>query len=215
MTYKLTAKNTGNVTLHNVTLTDDPSLDGYTCTPTPPATFAPGDSVVCTGTHTITQGDLDNGSFKDTAKGTSDEAPPDQADDTITADQQPKLKLEKSASPLSLCRRHDDQLHVPRHEHGERELRRPDHGERRQDDSDVPGRRSRIGLTTTCTATTRRRRPDVANGSITNTAQAHANGTDSNYAQATVTAQSLTTEQNSSRTTRRTWAASRQRPREP
>ena len=74
--YTLTAKNTGNVTLHNVTLTDDPSLAGYTCTPTQPATLAPGESIVCTGSHTVTQADLDNGSFKDTAKGTSDESPP-------------------------------------------------------------------------------------------------------------------------------------------
>ena len=96
ITYKLTAKNTGNVTLHNVTLTDDPSLDGYTCTPTPPATLAPGDSIVCTGSHTVTQADLDNGSFKDTAKGTSDESPPDTADDTVTADKNPKLSVSKS-----------------------------------------------------------------------------------------------------------------------
>ena len=94
--YTLTAKNTGNMTLHNVTLTDDPSLDGYTCTPTPPATLAPGDSIVCTGSHTVTQADLDNGSFKDTAKGTSDESPPDTADDTVTADKNPKLSVTKS-----------------------------------------------------------------------------------------------------------------------
>src|SRR5437763_8893331 len=76
VTYTLTAKNTGNVTLHNVSVTDSPALTGLSCLPASPvAALAPGDSIVCTGTHKITQADLDDGSFKDTATGKSTEAP--------------------------------------------------------------------------------------------------------------------------------------------
>ena len=75
VTYTLTATNTGNMTLHNVIVTDAPALDGFSCMPRRRSrALAPGDSVVCTGTHTITQADLDNGSFKDTASATSKEA---------------------------------------------------------------------------------------------------------------------------------------------
>src|SRR5262249_22264631 len=63
--YTLTATNTGNITLTPVPLTADPLLGCSACPPAIPATLAPGASVVCTGTHTITQGDLDAGSFKD------------------------------------------------------------------------------------------------------------------------------------------------------
>src|SRR6185369_3048426 len=63
VTYTLTAKNNGNVTLHNVTVTDNPALSSFSCLPSSPvASLAPGDSVVCHGTHTIDQGDLDSGS---------------------------------------------------------------------------------------------------------------------------------------------------------
>ena len=62
VTYTLTATNTGNVTLNNVTVSDTPALTGFSCVPAiPVATFAPGASVVCTGTHAITQADLDAG----------------------------------------------------------------------------------------------------------------------------------------------------------
>jgi hypothetical protein len=194
--YTLTAKNTGNVTLHNVTLTDDPSLAGYNCTPSQPATLLPGDSIVCTGTHTITQGDLDNGSFKDTARGTSDESPPDQQDDTITADQQPKLKLVKSASPLSYVSGTTITYTYMVTNTGNVSFPGPVTVSDDKTTVTCPAGSLGVGQTTTCTASYTATQADVANGSITNTAQAHANGTDSNQAQATVTAQSLTTEQN-------------------
>src|SRR5947207_14882990 len=73
--YTLTATNTGNTTQHNVTVSDSPALAGFSCTPSiPVATFAPGATIVCTGSHTITQADLDTGSFKDTGTVTSTEA---------------------------------------------------------------------------------------------------------------------------------------------
>ncbi len=97
VTYTLTATNEGNITLHEVTVSDSPALEGFKCTPAiPVAELAPGKSVTCTGTHTITQEDLNNGSFKDTGSASQQrgQAPP--AEDTITAEQKPKLGLTKT-----------------------------------------------------------------------------------------------------------------------
>ena len=86
VTYTLTAKNEGTVTLHNVTVTDNPALTGFSCTPASPvASLAPGASVVCTGTHSITQADLNSGSFLDTGTADSNETTPVDAPDTIHA----------------------------------------------------------------------------------------------------------------------------------
>ena len=97
VTYTLTATNTGNVTLHNVTVSDTPALTAFTCLPTiPVATLAPGASVTCTGTHAITQADLDAGSFTDTGHATSTEAAAPDAPDTIQGAQSAVLALTKT-----------------------------------------------------------------------------------------------------------------------
>src|SRR5207244_2115674 len=86
VTYTLVATNTGNVTLHNVSISDAPALVNFSCNPAlPVATMAPGVSVTCTGTHSITQAELDAGSFVDTGSATSTEATAPNASDTITA----------------------------------------------------------------------------------------------------------------------------------
>src|SRR2546426_70311 len=61
ISYTIVATNTGNVTLSNVSVEDKPSLEGFKCSPTIPTTLAPGKSITCTGTHTITQADIDAG----------------------------------------------------------------------------------------------------------------------------------------------------------
>jgi uncharacterized repeat protein (TIGR01451 family) len=86
ITYTIVATNDGNVTLSGVTVTDDPSLDNFSCLPSNPADLAPGATITCTGTHSITAADLSAGSFKDTA--CADDGPGGAAqackDDTIT-----------------------------------------------------------------------------------------------------------------------------------
>ncbi len=63
--YSFTVKNTGNVTLSNVVITD-PSA---TVSGGPLASLAPGvtDATTFTATHTLTQADIDSGSFANTA----------------------------------------------------------------------------------------------------------------------------------------------------
>src|SRR6185503_5008916 len=61
--YQIVATNNGNVTLHNVVVTDAQVSD-LSCTPTlPVADLAPGGTINCTASHSVTQADLDDGSF--------------------------------------------------------------------------------------------------------------------------------------------------------
>src|SRR5207244_1986540 len=67
ITYHIVATNDGNVTLHNV-LVSDPNVSGLTCTPgNPVADLAPGGTIDCSATHTITQADVDAGHYANTA----------------------------------------------------------------------------------------------------------------------------------------------------
>jgi uncharacterized repeat protein (TIGR01451 family) len=66
VTYTIVATNDGNVTLAAVTVTD-PKVSGLSCTPANGSSLAPGASMTCTATHTITQADLDAGSYLNTA----------------------------------------------------------------------------------------------------------------------------------------------------
>jgi uncharacterized repeat protein (TIGR01451 family) len=71
--YQIVATNDGNVTLTGVTVSD-PLLPNLTCTPPAPATpttLLPGEDIVCSGSHTLTQGDVDAGGFSNTATGRS------------------------------------------------------------------------------------------------------------------------------------------------
>ena len=64
--YTVVATNTGNLTLTNVVVVD-PGVDSLTCTPPAPATLAPGQSMTCTGSHTVTQADIDAGAYSNIA----------------------------------------------------------------------------------------------------------------------------------------------------
>ena len=104
--YTITATNDGNVTLHNVVVTDAQVSD-LDCTPdTPVADLAPGASITCTASHTITQGDLDAGSFynqacTDDGNGDGETGAAAICDDVTTpGDQNPTIGITKeSAEP--------------------------------------------------------------------------------------------------------------------
>src|SRR5204862_3273868 len=98
--YTITAKNTGNVTLHNVTVTDAQVTD-LSCTPTTPVTdLAPNATITCTATHTIVLADLDAGHFYNQAcvdDGAAGAAPACN-DVTTPATQSPALSITKLAT---------------------------------------------------------------------------------------------------------------------
>ena len=60
--YTIVATNSGNTTLQSVTVTD-PNAPNLVCTPANGSSLAPGASMTCTASHTITQADIDAGSF--------------------------------------------------------------------------------------------------------------------------------------------------------
>ena len=95
--YTLTATNTGNVTLTGVTISD-PKLGTLVCTPSQPATLASGAQIVCTGTYTLTQADLDNGQVVNTATGDTDQTQPTQSTETVPLPQAPGLTLVKQGT---------------------------------------------------------------------------------------------------------------------
>src|SRR5437763_5913570 len=101
ISYTIVATNDGNVTLSNVSVKDEPALEGFSCSPTIPTTLAPGKSITCTGSHTITQADLDAGKLADTACVSATGAPEQCAPAEVTAEQKPHLKITKEATPTT------------------------------------------------------------------------------------------------------------------
>ncbi|MFF8770873.1 hypothetical protein [Kitasatospora sp. NPDC015120] len=105
ITYTFEVKNTGNVTLKDVKVdetafTGSGKLSAVTC-PSGAASLAPGASVSCTATYTVTQADVDAGSVKNTAtatgtppRGEPPVSPP--ADATVTATDKPGVSLVKT-----------------------------------------------------------------------------------------------------------------------
>jgi uncharacterized repeat protein (TIGR01451 family) len=86
ITYTLAATNSGNTTLHNVTVSDIPSLAGFSCTPSiTAATLVPGASVVCTGKHTISIAEMTAGFYSDTGSASSTEVAAPDSTDTVRA----------------------------------------------------------------------------------------------------------------------------------
>jgi uncharacterized repeat protein (TIGR01451 family) len=100
--YTITATNSGNVTLHGVEVTD-PNVSDLLCTPdNPVADLAPGDSIVCTATHTITQDDLDAGSVFNEACVDDTKGPAAEACDDVTTEgeQNPELDISKEVAEV-------------------------------------------------------------------------------------------------------------------
>jgi len=95
LTYSILLTNTGNVTLHNVDLTDL-YADMGACTPSVPvASLAPEGTISCTASHIITQEDLDAGSYLNTAVGSAEDLTPKEDSETVNFTQGPALFFEK------------------------------------------------------------------------------------------------------------------------
>ena len=95
--YTLTATNAGNVTLTGVTVTD-PKLGALACTPPQPATLAPGEQMVCTGSYTLTQADVNDGQVTNTATADSGQTPPTETTVPLPVPQAPALTLAKDGT---------------------------------------------------------------------------------------------------------------------
>ena len=99
--YTMTLRNTGTQSLTNVSISD-PFVGALACVPAQPATLAPAATLVCTGTHTVTQSEMDAGaSIVNTATGTTAEVASQNASATVTVTRSPALSIVKSVTEVN------------------------------------------------------------------------------------------------------------------
>ncbi len=198
ITYGYVVSNGGNVTLTNVTLADPlAGLSAVTCAPEQPSILAPGESMTCSATYTIGQTDLNTGSVVNIATADSDETGPVDDTVTVTANQSPALTLVKTATP-STYSAVDEVIGYSYlvTNSGNVSLAGPvtvadDKASATCPDVATVGNLDGVldpGESVTCSATYTITQGDLNAGSVTNTATASADGTDSNPDDETVTA---------------------------
>ena len=112
ISYSYLVTNSGNVTLSGPFSVSDNKTTNESCPAT--ATLAPGASITCTSSYTITQADLDSGSVTNIASATNGVVTSPTDTETVTAVQAPALTIVKSAITIHLQRsRCGDQLQLP------------------------------------------------------------------------------------------------------
>ncbi|MFA7488528.1 MAG: hypothetical protein WCY72_10660, partial [Lysobacteraceae bacterium] len=99
--YSLVATNTGDVTLSNVSITDAGATLGA-CTPSQPATLAPGDALTCAASYQVLPADVESGEYINaaSASGTAPDNTQVIDNDTVTTPvaQAPALDLVKTVT---------------------------------------------------------------------------------------------------------------------
>ena len=95
-TYKVT--NAGNTTLTTAITVTDNKIAAVSCPALPAAGLAPGGSVICTGTYSVAQADIDAGKVINTASAASGVVTSPQVSVTVNATQNPALSIIKSST---------------------------------------------------------------------------------------------------------------------
>jgi len=95
ITYSITLTNTGNVTLHNVYLSDANATLGD-CTVAAPVTLESGQSLTCVASHVTTDADFAAGQVLNTAVGNSDETTSNSNEVQTTLVSSPSLSVAKT-----------------------------------------------------------------------------------------------------------------------
>jgi LPXTG-site transpeptidase (sortase) family protein len=107
ITYTFVATNNGTFTLSNVMIEDPlPDLSELVCEPTQPSELAPGESMTCTATYTITQEDINAGIVENTATVTGEASNGDEVEDSDDAvvegpKEEASIHLDKKAEPAT------------------------------------------------------------------------------------------------------------------
>ncbi|MEV6122064.1 hypothetical protein AB0M23_16270, partial [Streptomyces sp. NPDC052077] len=189
ITYRFVVTNTGNVTLKNVSIDEDGftgsgELGAVDCEDGA-ASLAPGESVMCTASYTVTQADVDEGSITNSATATGTPpsgeppvSPPSEV--TVPAPSEPGLKVVKTASTGKLVAGEEITYSFAVTNTGNVTLTdvKVDEGEFTGDgelgDVTCPAGAASLapGARVTCTATYTVTQADVDNGSVENSATA-------------------------------------------
>jgi uncharacterized repeat protein (TIGR01451 family) len=191
ISYSYLLTNSGNVSLvAPYSVSDDKAT--VTC-PQTPSPLAPGASITCTASHVVTQADLDAGSVTNHATGQAffGQTPVTSNEDqvTVNAVQRRTLSLDKTATPPT----YSSVGTVISYSYlvtntGNVTLAGPVTVSDDKATVTCPAGGLAPGASMTCSASYTITQADLDAGSVTNTAQAHANGVDSNEDTATVTA---------------------------
>jgi len=97
VSYEYEITNTGNVTLTEALSVSDDRIVSVSCPALPAGGLAPGATLTCTATDTVTQADIDVGSITNIATASAAGVSSPSVTETVTADQMPALAIEKSA----------------------------------------------------------------------------------------------------------------------
>src|SRR5207253_483723 len=97
LSYKITATNNGNINLTGVTVTDS-LISPLSCTPATPATLAPGAALACTGTHKVTQAEVNAGKVENTGTADSDQTSPVTSTVTVPITRTPAIQVDKAGT---------------------------------------------------------------------------------------------------------------------
>jgi uncharacterized repeat protein (TIGR01451 family) len=175
--YSYLVTNTGNVTLPNINVSDD--LVTVTC-PDTSGGVAPGDSITCTASYTITQADIDAGSVTNTATASSGATSSAPDSETVTANQTRSLSIDKSTSTPSYSAAGDVlQYSYEVTNTGNTTVGGITVTDDRVASVSCPGGNVAPGDSITCTGSYTVLQADLNAGSVTNTAFASSGSTDS------------------------------------
>jgi uncharacterized repeat protein (TIGR01451 family) len=186
--YTYLVMNSSNETFEGpVTVTDDKIP--VSC---PPGDLAPGATIACTASYSITQADLDFGMVTNTAFASANDKTSDSDEETVVASQMPSLSLVKTATPTSYSNVADviNYNYLVKNT-GNVTLAGPVTVTDDKIPVSCPSGGLAPGATLTCTASYTITQADLESGSVTNTAFASANGTISNSDDETVTYKKL------------------------
>ncbi|MDE2579793.1 MAG: DUF11 domain-containing protein, partial [Hyphomicrobiales bacterium] len=99
--YTFQVTNAGSATLTSPVSVTDSKIASVTCPALPAGGLAPGGSITCTGSYTVTQADLDAGSITNTASAKSGTTVSANESHTINATQTPAMTIAKTPSPTT------------------------------------------------------------------------------------------------------------------
>ncbi|MGB0907990.1 MAG: DUF7507 domain-containing protein [Maricaulaceae bacterium] len=101
LNYTFTVINSGNVTITNPIIVTDNRIPSVSCPALPAGGLAPSASIVCTGSDTVTQADLNAGTVTNIASATDGTTSSPSVSETVSATQLPEFTLVKSAITTS------------------------------------------------------------------------------------------------------------------